>query len=173
VIVAASRIQSQHLPMAPPTESNSHSAGQNGKQRMYLTDAAQDLLSHAGRIIPDLRTIQELGQTAFHGGLVDDRKYLVCSCSFHQENVTHKNRSRILSRSRPPCQIHLDCERRSRTRLSALYGTIWSILLCLISGINSNIGLQMEAITYASIPRYPIDELINIEYHVPPSWCFR
>jgi hypothetical protein len=81
VIVAASRIQSQLLPMAPPTESNSHSAGQNGKPRMYLTDAAQDLLSQAGRIIPDLRTIQELGQTAFHGGLVDDRKYLVCSCS--------------------------------------------------------------------------------------------
>jgi cytochrome P450 len=44
---------------------------------MYLTDAAQDLLSQAGRIIPDLRTIQELGQTAFHGGLVDDRKYLI------------------------------------------------------------------------------------------------
>ncbi|GFG11879.1 psi-producing oxygenase A [Aspergillus lentulus] len=63
--------------MAPPTESNSHSAGQNGKQRMYLSDAAQDLFSQAGRIIPDLRTIQELGQTTFNGGLVDDRKYLI------------------------------------------------------------------------------------------------
>ncbi|EAW25699.1 peroxidase/cytochrome P450 family protein [Aspergillus fischeri NRRL 181] len=63
--------------MAPPTESSSHSAGQNGKQRMFLIDARQDLLSQAGRILPDLRTIHELGQTAFNGGLVDDRKYLI------------------------------------------------------------------------------------------------
>ncbi|GIC94665.1 peroxidase/cytochrome P450 family protein [Aspergillus udagawae] len=63
--------------MAPSTETHSHPAGQNGKNHMFLTDASQDLLSQAGRIIPDLRTIQELGQTVVNGGLVDDRKYLV------------------------------------------------------------------------------------------------
>jgi hypothetical protein len=50
---------------------------------MFLTEASQDLLSQAGRIIPDLRTIQELGQTVVNGGLVDDRKYLVCCRSSH------------------------------------------------------------------------------------------
>jgi hypothetical protein len=43
-----------------------------------VTDARQDLLSQAGRIITDLQTMQELGQTAFNGGLVDDKNYLVC-----------------------------------------------------------------------------------------------
>jgi hypothetical protein len=37
----------------------------------------RDLVSQAGRIIPDLRTIRELTQTFTNGGLVDDRKYLV------------------------------------------------------------------------------------------------
>ncbi|GFF88042.1 psi-producing oxygenase A [Aspergillus udagawae] len=63
--------------MAPSNETHCHSAGQNGKNHMFLTDASQDLLSQAGRIIPDLRTIQKLGQTVVNGGLVDDRKYLV------------------------------------------------------------------------------------------------
>ncbi|KAF7158141.1 hypothetical protein CNMCM5623_002807 [Aspergillus felis] len=63
--------------MAPSTETHSQSAGQSGKNRMFLTEASQDLLSQAGRIIPDLRTIQELGQTAVNGGLVDDRNYLI------------------------------------------------------------------------------------------------
>ncbi|KAL2793140.1 heme peroxidase [Aspergillus keveii] len=37
----------------------------------------RDLVSQAGRIIPDLRTIRELTQTFTNGGLVDDRKYLI------------------------------------------------------------------------------------------------
>lgn len=72
-----------YLPMAPSSEPHSHATEQNGKQRKFLSEARQDLLSQAGRIIPDLRTIQELGQTAFNGGLVDDRNYLVRCRSSH------------------------------------------------------------------------------------------
>lgn len=64
--------------MSPFTETHSVSAGQNGVHRKFLSEAHQDLVSQAGRIIPDLQTIRKLGQTAFNGGLIDDRKYLVC-----------------------------------------------------------------------------------------------
>ncbi|GIK07532.1 hypothetical protein Aspvir_003198 [Aspergillus viridinutans] len=73
--------------MAPPMETHSHSAGQNGKHRMFLSDARQDLLSQAGRIIPDVRTIQELGHTALNGGLVDDRHYLPLRKSRSQKQI--------------------------------------------------------------------------------------
>ncbi|RHZ50671.1 peroxidase/cytochrome P450 family protein [Aspergillus thermomutatus] len=63
--------------MAPSMETNSTSARQTGKHRKFLSEAHQDLLSQAGRIIPDVRTIHELGQTAFNGGLIDDRTYLI------------------------------------------------------------------------------------------------
>lgn len=64
--------------MSPFTETHSVSAGQNGMHRKFLSEAHQDLVSQAGRIIPDLQTIRELGHTAINGGLIDDRKYLVC-----------------------------------------------------------------------------------------------
>lgn len=68
--------------MSPSIETHSISAGQNGMHRKFLSEVRRDLVSQAGRIIPDLQTISELGQTAFNGGLVDDRKYLVCSDLF-------------------------------------------------------------------------------------------
>ncbi|KAL2872843.1 peroxidase/cytochrome P450 family protein [Aspergillus lucknowensis] len=67
---------------------------QNGAEEAYLSttkptkpktsslasligEINRDLVSQAGRIIPDLRTIQGLTQTLANGGLVDDRKYLI------------------------------------------------------------------------------------------------
>ncbi|KAL3479234.1 heme peroxidase [Aspergillus californicus] len=45
--------------------------------RSLLSEINRDLASQAGRIIPDLRTIQGLTQTISNGGLVDDKKYLI------------------------------------------------------------------------------------------------
>lgn len=59
-------------------DTDSTSAKHNGIHRKLLSEVHQDLVSQAGRIIPDLQTIHELGQITFNGGLVDDRKYLVC-----------------------------------------------------------------------------------------------
>ncbi|KAL2826654.1 heme peroxidase [Aspergillus cavernicola] len=42
-----------------------------------LGEINRDLVSQAGRIIPDLRTIQGLIQTFSNGGLIDDKKYLI------------------------------------------------------------------------------------------------
>jgi hypothetical protein len=75
--------------MSPSIETHSNSAGQNGMHRKFLSEVRRDLVSQAGRIIPDLQTISELGQTAFNGGLVDDRKYLVCSDLFALKCKTH------------------------------------------------------------------------------------
>ena len=42
-----------------------------------LAEARRDLLSQTGRILPDLRFLQGIGQTLLAGGIIDDRKYLV------------------------------------------------------------------------------------------------
>ncbi|KAJ5670081.1 uncharacterized protein N7477_005444 [Penicillium maclennaniae] len=63
--------------MSPFINTDSNSAGRNGMNRKLLSEVHQDLVSQAGRIIPDLQTIRELGQASFNGGLVDDRKYLI------------------------------------------------------------------------------------------------
>lgn len=43
-----------------------------------VTRALADLFSQAGRIAPDIRVLQDVAMTTFAGGIVDDRKYIVC-----------------------------------------------------------------------------------------------
>lgn len=43
-----------------------------------LSKARQDLISQSHRILPDLAILQGLYQTSLAGGIIDDRKYLVC-----------------------------------------------------------------------------------------------
>ncbi|KKK18240.1 heme peroxidase family protein [Aspergillus ochraceoroseus] len=63
--------------MAPSKENGSISTGDNKQLTGLLREARQDILSQAGRIIPDLRTLHELSQTISSGDIVDDRKYLI------------------------------------------------------------------------------------------------
>lgn len=72
--------------MSPFINNDSISAEQSGLHRKFLSEVHQDLVSQAGRIIPDLQTLRELGQASFNGGLVDDRKYLVCVDLFAPES---------------------------------------------------------------------------------------
>lgn len=43
-----------------------------------LGQASQDLMSQSHRVLPDLAILQSLYQTFLAGGIIDDRKYLVC-----------------------------------------------------------------------------------------------
>jgi hypothetical protein len=47
-----------------------------------FTRALADLFSQAGRIAPDHKLVQDVAMTAFAGGIVDDRKYIVCFLDF-------------------------------------------------------------------------------------------
>ncbi|EAW09101.1 peroxidase/cytochrome P450 family protein [Aspergillus clavatus NRRL 1] len=51
--------------------------GGDKKPHNFLNDARQDLVSQAGRIVPNLKTVQELVQTVLNGGLMDDRRFLI------------------------------------------------------------------------------------------------
>ncbi|KAI9928451.1 hypothetical protein MW887_002496 [Aspergillus wentii] len=54
---------------------------ENGEDHHHLIsllgNARQDIVSQAGRIVPNIRTIQEITSTVLNGGLIDDRKYLI------------------------------------------------------------------------------------------------
>ena len=43
-----------------------------------LEEARRDLLSQTGRVLPNLNIALGAGEVALQGGLLDDRKYLVC-----------------------------------------------------------------------------------------------
>jgi hypothetical protein len=43
----------------------------------FLTRAAEDLFSQAGRIVPDVGAVRDIVMTAFTGGIIDDHKYIV------------------------------------------------------------------------------------------------
>lgn len=43
-----------------------------------LKEASQNVISQSTRILPDLALLQGLYQTFLAGGVIDDRKYLVC-----------------------------------------------------------------------------------------------
>lgn len=43
-----------------------------------LKEASQNVISQSHRILPDLALLQGLYQTFLAGGVIDDRKYLVC-----------------------------------------------------------------------------------------------
>jgi hypothetical protein len=42
-----------------------------------LSETRQDIVSQAGRILPDLHVLEGIGSTILAGGIIDDRKYLV------------------------------------------------------------------------------------------------
>jgi hypothetical protein len=62
--------------VSPPLSEN----GRDGRSNLeeLLKEARQDLLSQTGRIIPNLNLLVGAGELVLRGGLIDDRKYLVC-----------------------------------------------------------------------------------------------
>jgi hypothetical protein len=56
---------------------SSGTTDEQGDLTPFLTRAAEDLFSQAGRIAPDAGAVRGLVMTAFAGGIVDDHKYIV------------------------------------------------------------------------------------------------
>jgi hypothetical protein len=51
----------------------------HGNLAALVNHSLADLFRQAGRIIPDHKLLQDVATTAFAGGIVDDRKYIVLS----------------------------------------------------------------------------------------------
>lgn len=63
-----------------------------------LNEARRDILSQAGRVLPDLRILHGFKEAALAGGVVDDREYFVRAQAYFRcqvEGTNHLNRLKI------------------------------------------------------------------------------
>lgn len=69
---------------------SSGTTDEQGDLTHFLTRAAEDLFSQAGRIAPDVGAVREFVMTAFTGGIIDDQKYIV-SLNNISSNINYSN----------------------------------------------------------------------------------
>lgn len=69
-------LESDSFHNSPPSESPLTPLSLSSSS--FLSQTLHDLLSQAGRIIPDLSLLKDVGKAALHNGTLDDTQYTVC-----------------------------------------------------------------------------------------------